>query len=86
MDPLTAERILAKRHTDKSENELYALRPLCGGKDITDWIQGLLDTLNGLFDRVGLHTNVRNTFRMLFRPYHAVGTQLDAAYERQMMG
>ena len=38
------------------------------------WIQGAFSTLVSLFDRVGLRTNVRKTFEMVFRPFHAAGT------------
>ena len=51
-----------------------------------DWPQGAFKTLIGLFNRVGLHTNLGKTFGMLYRPRHAVGTQLKKAYEQQIMG
>ena len=44
------------------------------------WIQGALNTLVGLFYRVGLRTNVRKTVGMVYRPCQAAGNQSDAAY------
>ena len=38
-------------------------------------LQGEFSTLVGLFDRVGLWTNVWKKVGMVFRPYQAVGTQ-----------
>ena len=32
------------------------------------WIQCAFDTLLSMFERVGLRTNVRNTFRMVYEP------------------
>ena len=49
-------------------------------------MKGVFNTLTGLFDRVGLMTNVSNTVGMLCRPCCAVRTHLDAAYEQLMMG
>ena len=45
-----------------------------------EWLQGGVGTLTGIFDSVGLHTNVVKTFRILFCPFHAVGTQSKEAY------
>ena len=50
------------------------------------WLQGAFSTLVGLFDRVGLRTNVRTTVGMVCLPYQAAGTQSEAAYGRQMTG
>ena len=36
-------------------------------------LQIAFNTLVGLFDRVGLRTNVRNTVGMVFRPFQAAG-------------
>ena len=47
-------------------------------------IQGYFSTLVGLFDRVGLSINFRKTVGMVCCPCQAVGTQLEAAYERRM--
>ena len=40
----------------------------------------------GLFDRVGLNTNVGKTVGMACHLYQAAGTQLEEAYGRRMMG
>ena len=42
------------------------------------WLQGEFNTLVGLFDRVGLRTNLRNIFGMVCRPCQATGNQLEA--------
>ena len=48
------------------------------------WLQGAFSTLVGLFDRVGLRTNVRTTVGMVCLPYQAAGTQSEAAYGQRM--
>ena len=50
------------------------------------WIHSAFSTLVGLFDRVGLQTNIRKTVGMVCRTCQAAGTQLEAAYGRQMTG
>ena len=50
------------------------------------WLQGAFNTLVGLFDRVSLRNNVRNTVGMVCRPCQAVGNQLEAAYGRRITG
>ena len=50
------------------------------------WLQGAFIILVGLFDRVGMRTDVRKTFSMVCRPCQEVGTQLEAAYGQRMMG
>ena len=40
------------------------------------WLQGSFGNLVGLFDGVGLRTNVGKTVDMVYRPCQAVGTQL----------
>ena len=50
------------------------------------WLQNEFDTLTGIFDRVGLRTNVRKTVGMVCQPCWAVGVQADKAYKRRMMG
>ena len=47
------------------------------------WIQGAFNTLVGLFDRVGLRTNVRKKFGMVCHPCQAEGNLLEAAYGRR---
>ena len=50
------------------------------------WLQDVFSTLVGIFNRVGLRTNVGKTVGMVYRPCHAAGTQLEAAYGQQMTG
>ena len=50
------------------------------------WLQGAFNTLVGLFDRVGLRTNVEKTVEMVCRSCQTAGNQSDAAYGRQIMG
>ena len=40
----------------------------------------------GMFDRLGLRTNVGKTFGMVCRPCQAAGNQSEAAYRRRIMG
>ena len=40
----------------------------------------------GLFERVGLNTNVRKTVRMVCRPCQTEVTQSEAAYGQRMTG
>ena len=56
--------------------------------DSTDpgWIQSESDTLTGLFDRVGLRTNIRKTVGMECNPLWETGVQVDKAYTWRMMG
>ena len=42
--------------------------------------------LVGLFERVGLRTNVGKTVIMTCRPFPAAGNQSEVAYERKMTG
>ena len=42
------------------------------------WLQGDLNTLVGLFDRVGLWTNAGMTVNMVYSPCQAVGNILEA--------
>ena len=50
------------------------------------WIQGAFDTLVGLFDRVGLRTNVGETVDMICRPFQVAVNQSEAAYRRRITG
>ena len=50
------------------------------------WLQNAFDTLTGIFDRVGLRTNVRKTVGMVCQPYRVVGVREDEAYKRRMTG
>ena len=42
--------------------------------------------LTGLFDRVGLCTNVNKMLGMVFHPFKISDRQLEVAYTRQKMG
>ena len=50
------------------------------------WIQWDFTTLVGLFDHVGLQTNVGKTVSMPCRPFPASGNQSELAYGRKMTG
>ena len=46
----------------------------------------MFDMLKGLFDRVGLKTNVRKKVGMVCHSCQAVGVRSDEAYTRRMTG
>ena len=50
------------------------------------WLQWAFDVLVGLFEWVGLRTNVGKTFSMVFRTCQVAETQSIAAYRRKMTG
>ena len=50
------------------------------------WIQGVFNTLTGLFNRGGLQTNFSKTVVMVYRPCQAAGTQSEAVYGRRIIG
>ena len=50
------------------------------------WLQWAFNALVGLFERVGLQTNVGKTVSMVCRPCPAAGNQSEAAYGRMMTG
>ena len=50
------------------------------------WLQGVFYTLVGLFDRVGLGTNIGKTFDVVCCPCRAAGNQSEAAYWRRITG
>ena len=52
----------------------------------SQWIQGAFNTLVGLFDRVGLWTNIRKTVDMVCRSCQAAENQSEAAYGRRITG
>ena len=51
-----------------------------------EWLQGVFDTLIGMFDRVGLHKNIGRAVGMVFRPFQAVDTHSEAVYKQRMTG
>ena len=50
------------------------------------WLQSSFDMLTGIFDLVGLRTNIRKTLGMVCRPCQAAGVQADEAYTDRMTG
>ena len=50
------------------------------------WLQGAFNDLVGLFDRVGLRTNVRKTVGMVCHPCQAAGNLTTEAYGRRITG
>ena len=50
------------------------------------WLQGAFSTLVGLFNRVGLQTNVEKIVGMVCQSCQADGTQSEVAYGRHMRG
>ena len=50
------------------------------------WLQGAFNALVGLFDRVGLQTNVRKIVDMVCHPCQAAGNITMAAYGRRNTG
>ena len=56
--------------------------------DLSDprWLHDAFSTLVGLFDRVGLRTNVRKTFVMVCFLCQTAGNQSEVTYKRRMKG
>ena len=50
------------------------------------WLQTAFDTPVGLFDWVGLKTDVQKTVGVVCHPCRAVGVRADKAYTRWMIG
>ena len=50
------------------------------------WLQGTFNILVGLFDRVGLRTNVVKTVGMVCRPCQAAENRSEAAYGSRITG
>ena len=50
------------------------------------WLQGAFKDLLGLFDRVGLRTNVRKTVGIVCHPCQASGNLTTEAYGRRITG
>ena len=49
-----------------------------------EWIQTVFYMLTGIFDWLGLQTNVRKTMGVVFQPFRAAGVRAEKAYTRQM--
>ena len=52
----------------------------------TSQLQEALDTLPGLIDRFGLHTNIKMTVGVVFQLYRYVGIHAVETYSRRMTG
>ena len=50
------------------------------------WLQGAFNALVGLFDRVGLQTNVGKTVSMVCHPCQVAGNITQTAYRRRLTG
>ena len=50
------------------------------------WLQGAFNTLVGMFDRVGLRKNIRNTVKMVCHLCQAAGNLSTEAYGRRVTG
>ena len=59
-----------------------------GMVDSTDlgWLQSAFDLLTGLFDRVGILTNIQKTTGMVCNPCRKSGVRADGAYAWRMAG
>ena len=65
---------------------LYADNGMVASSDPA-WLQGAFTALAGLFDRVGLLTNVRKNVRMVCHPCQAgAGNRTEEAYGRRITG
>ena len=73
-----------QRLTEKAEF-FYANDGMVASTD-PGWLQSEFDRLTGLFEWVGLWTNVRKTVGMVCWPFHAAGVRADDAYTRRMTG
>ena len=50
------------------------------------WLQTVIDTLTGLFDRVGLKANIKKTVGVVCRPFWVAVIQADKSYTRGIIG
>ena len=79
------------RHTNPGKEErqqvalFYADDDMVASSD-PQWLQGVFNTLVGLFDRVGLRMNVGKTVGMVCHPCQAAGKLSEAAYGRRVTG
>ena len=75
----SAENWSGSRQEGRNQNSLlYADDGMVATLD-PQWLQGDFSTLEGIFDRLGLKTNVRKKVGMVCRPCQVTGTQLEAA-------
>ena len=68
-----------------NEAFFYADNGMVESTDLV-WIQLAFDTLTGLFDRLGMQTNVCKTVGMVYRRCRSAGVRADEAYTRRMTG
>ena len=64
---------------------LYADNEVVASTD-PGWIQSAFYTLAGIFDRLGLRTNICKTVGVVCRKCRSVGVLADKAYTRRMSG
>ena len=64
---------------------LYADDGIVASSD-PQWLQGVFNTLVGLFDRVGLRANFGKTVGMVCNPCQTAGNLSEAAHERRVTG
>ena len=50
------------------------------------WLHTAFDTLTGLFNQVGLKTNVKKIIGVVCHPCRSAGVRADKAYTHHMMG
>ena len=50
------------------------------------WVQSEFETLTGIFDRVGLRTNIHKIVGIVCRSFREVKVRTDKAYTRWMIG
>ena len=48
------------------------------------WIQSVFGMLTGLFEQVGIRTNIRKTVGVVCRPFRESGLQADKVYTRRL--
>ena len=61
---------------------LYSKARMVASTDLV-WLQSEFDTLTGIFDRVGLWTNLRKTVGMVCRLCRAAGVRADKDYTQR---
>ena len=76
------ERVKEGRH----QAALFYVENSMVASSAPHWLQGDFNTLVGLFDRLGLRTNVRKKVGMVCHPYQAARNLSEAAYKRRVMG
>ena len=75
-----------RRQEGRHQNSLFYADDIMVASSDPRWLQGVFGTLAGLFDRLGLNTNVGKTVRMVYRPCQASVMYSETAYGRRMTG